>query len=45
MSDAQTNMQNIYPIIIDDGAQSVRNGENSAVCKFSVGNGNTINSS
>jgi hypothetical protein len=45
MSDAQTNMQNIYPIIIDDGAQPVRNGENGVVCKFSVGNGNAINAS
>lgn len=28
-----------YPIIIDNSAQSVRDGENGAVCKFSVGRG------
>jgi len=33
----------IYPIIINDGTQSVRDGENGAVCKLSVRNGNAVN--
>ena len=45
MSNVQTRnfRKHIYPIVVDDSAQSVRDGENSTVCKFSVGNGNVSN--